>query len=106
MDSVYLLAMITAILCLGIISVAWCRTNASDGKVLMRIRIMYALYAVGALVMAIGPLYGHWPGLGAVMFCACVFGALLCDMYQWRLGPPPGVQSDHCDLRTSDGSHA
>lgn len=98
MDSIYLHAMLTAILCIGIISVAWCRTNASDGKVLMRIRVMYALYAIGALVVALGPLYGDWPGLGSIAFCASVFCALLCDMYQWHRGPPDVVMSGHGDL--------
>lgn len=98
MDRLYLLAILTALLCLGIVTVAWCRTNASDAKVLKRIRFMYALYALGALVLALGPFYGYWPGLGSVIFCACVFCALLCDMYQWHSGPPEAVISGHGKL--------
>lgn len=102
MSTIYTLAGLNFIVCIGIACSCICRLGAGDVRVLRRIRSFYMASLAISLTAAFGPVLPmwlrFWPDFVSTSFAAVVLYGFLCDSYRWRHGAPADVKSDHAPL--------
>lgn len=102
MNTVYTLAGINFIVCVGVACCCICRLGAGDHRVLRRIRTFYMASLAVSLTAAFGPVLPlwlrYWPDIVPTALATVVFFGFLCDSYRWRHGAPDDVKSDHAPL--------
>lgn len=88
-NSQYFRALMTWPACGCIVFVTVCRLNAMRGKVLLRVRLEYALWMFTAFAFLSSPWLGQWPGWLAVVVCYALAVIELCSWKAWRNDTPP-----------------
>lgn len=91
---VAVLAAIDAAMGVAIFFVCFCRVVVSNANVLKRVRLKFALLGPSALFFGLSPLWGDWPGVVNPVLLAAILVGLFAETYQWKKGPPPGVNLD------------
>lgn len=89
----FLFAAANFAICSGIFFVSFCRLHLMSPKVLLRVRLEYALYIGGATVSAFQPMWGEWPEWGSVSIASAFFVGLVLGGIGWRNGPPESATS-------------
>lgn len=90
-----LLAMVNLILCAGIAWACICRLNSEISRRFKLARARYTLLLSGALTCGLQPLlWGDWPTVGTVVFCAAVLAGLVINVARWRGAPHPMRRKD------------
>ena len=94
MKIVYVLALMNAIMGLGIMFVCFCRTVVASQRVLGRVRLKFIVLGPAGLALGFSPWWGNLPGYSETFMLAAVLIGLLAETYQWRKGPPDSVSID------------
>lgn len=98
------LTAVNLVLCLCIAWACLCRLNASDVRVLRKVRLAHVLLLAGAVSSGFAPaLWGERPGLGAVVLAGCVLAVLVIGMDRWRAGAPRETRTCPGDLGPPEG---
>ncbi len=88
MNSAYLPAGVTALICGAIMFVCICRLDKIDKAVRIRVGIQYVILLMAAAGLAAAPLLWQFPGWAVVGFAAAVLFMLIADSFQWAHGAP------------------
>lgn len=87
-------SMLNLLVCGGIFFICFCRVIATDGRVLLRVRVKFCLIGGTAMWVGVSPMWGSYAGMEILSFTSSVAVGLLAETFQWRHGPPASVRVD------------